>query len=354
MTRACVFALAILLLPLDASAFEKLQGWFIAFERCEAMQSKNRGTNPGEVMTEARRAYEMIGINKKGGDHYQLRVPGAPVTEERWVRADCGVHVVAAGTAPLPDRPGPGPVTEGPRPGETPEPNPEPGPGSDLESDDNLLALSWQPAFCETKPDKSECRRLNAGGLPATERQLSVHGLWPQPRGNEYCGVADELARLDAAGRWSELPEAETDAETRAALEAAMPGTASFLERHEWIKHGTCHLGAGGADEYFDDALRLTAELNGSPVGRFLAENLGREVRTDEIAALFDEAFGEGAGDRVEFACARDGGRALIGEIRIALRGVIGPETGLGELMLGARPVGRGCARGVIDPAGLQ
>jgi ribonuclease T2 len=339
MIRAPLFALAVLLLPLDAAAFEKLEGWFIALERCEAMQSKNKGTNPGEVMTEARRAYDMIGINEKGGDHFQMRVPGAPVTEQRWVRADCGVHVVAAGTettpGPTPDPRVP-PVTEGP------------------ESEDNLLALSWQPAFCETKPDKTECRRLNAGELPETETRLSIHGLWPQPRGNDYCGVPDEVARLDAAGRWSELPEVEMDAETRAALEVAMPGTESFLERHEWIKHGTCHMGEGGSDEYYDDTLRLTAELNGSPVGRFLADNLGREVRTDEIAALFDEAFGDGAGGRVEFACTRDGGRTLIQEIRISLRGVIGPQTGLGELMLAARPAGRGCARGVIDPAGLQ
>jgi ribonuclease T2 len=342
MTRARL-ALAILLVPLHAAALEKLDGWFIALERCEAMQSKNNGSNPGGVTTEPRRAYDMIGINKAGGDHFQMRVPGAPVTEERWVRAACGVHVVAADAAPTPRTPAMDPA----------EPRDE-ADVSEGESDDNLLALSWQPAFCEIRPEKAECQRLNAGELPVTETQLSIHGLWPQPRSNDYCGVSDEVERLDKAGRWSELPEVLTDPETRAALETAMPGTASFLERHEWIKHGTCHLGAGGADEYFDDTLRLTAELNGSPVGRFLAENLGREVRTEEIAALFDDAFGEGASDRVEFACTRDGGRTLIQEIRIALGGVIGTQTGLGALMLAARPVGRGCARGVIDPAGLQ
>lgn len=77
-------------------------------------------------------------------------------------------------------------------------------------------------------------------------------------------------------------------------------------------------------------------------------------MRTDEIAARFDEAFGEGAGNRVEFACVRDGRRTLIQEVRISLRGVIAPETPLGALMLAARPVGRGCARGIIDPVGLQ
>jgi ribonuclease T2 len=228
------------------------------------------------------------------------------------------------------------------------------GAGAGRESDDNLLALTWQPAFCETKPGTTECRRLNAGALPAAETELSIHGLWPQPRGNDYCGVPDEVVRLDRAGRWSDLPAVETDAATGAALAAAMPGAESFLDRHEWVKHGTCYRGAGGADEYFDDTLRLAAELNGSAVARFLADNRGRAVRTADLAALFDRTFGARAGDRVAFVCASDGSRTLIVELRIALRGVIGPETGLGTLMLAADPVRRGCARGVIDRARLQ
>ncbi len=354
MMSARIFATATLvamsLAPLQAAAFEKLDGWFIALKSCEAMQSKNTGSNPGKVRTEPRRAYDMLGINKPGGDHYQLRVPGAPVTEERWVMAECGVHVVAAGTAPPPEPAGPTEPTEPTRPGDGPT---QPA-ATGEESDDNLLALSWQPAFCETKPGKAECQRLNAGGLPGTDARLSIHGLWPQPRSNEYCDVPDAQVRLDKANRWDDLPAVDLDAETLAALAAAMPGTASALERHEWIKHGTCFRAAGGADEYFDDALRLTAELNESAVGRFLAENLGADLRTADIAARFDEAFGPGAGERVEFACVRDGGRMLIQEVRISLRGVIGPEAGIGELMLAARPVGRGCARGTLDPAGLQ
>ena len=164
-----------------AAATEPLDGWFIALQACEAFQSKNKRTNPGEVMTEPMRAYAMIGLNAPGGDHFQVKVPGAPVTGDRWVHVSCGVHVVAAGTpvTPLPDDPV------------------EPVPGD--ESADNLLALSWQPAFCETKPEKTECRQLNAGELPVTETQLSLHGLWPQPQGREYCGVPAGLVALDKA-----------------------------------------------------------------------------------------------------------------------------------------------------------
>jgi ribonuclease T2 len=321
-----------------AAAFEKLEGYFIAFEACEAFQSKNKLTNPGHVETEPFRAYEIKGINKKGGDYFQMHVPGAPVTTDRWVHVDCGLHVIDAET-PIWDGPGDKVVIT---------------PPAGNESDTHLLALSWQPAFCEGKPGKIECKQLNDGLLPVTETQLSIHGLWPQPRGKDYCGVPKTLIDLDRSSRWSELPDVPVDAETREALVVAMPGTASFLDRHEWIKHGTCHLGDGGADEYYDDTLQLTEAINNSVVGTFLAGHVGAEVNTQDIRDLFDEAFGAGAGDRVQFQCAGDAGRQLIQELKINLRGVIKADSALSDLLMAADTASIGCPKGVIDPAGLQ
>ena len=215
----------------------------------------------------------------------------------------------------------------------------------------NLLALSWQPAFCELKPGKTECEQLNAGELPVTETQLSLHGLWPQPRGKEYCGVPAGLVALDKASRWAELPEVAVDAETRELLAVAMPGTASFLERHEWIKHGTCFLGAGGADEYYDDTLRVVEAINASPVAALLAAHVGGELATADLRAAFDAAFGAGAGERVQVHCAGDGGRTLIQEVSVNLAGAIGPER---RSRADPRRAGdAGCPR-AVDPAGLQ
>jgi ribonuclease T2 len=330
---AAVLGAAALAAP--AGAAERLDGWFIAFEACEAFQSKNDETNPGGVVTEPFRAYGMIALNAPGGDFFQVRVPGAPVTQDRWVHIGCGLHVVEAGTevAPLPEDPF------------------EPDLGDEAAA--HVLALSWQPAFCETRPDKAECRALNAGDLPAAEARLSLHGLWPQPESELYCGVPAGLVALDEAARWADLPEPELDAETREALAAAMPGTASSLERHEWIKHGTCHRGAGGADEYYDDTLRLLDAVNAA-VAELLAARVGDGVETDELRQAFDAAFGPGAGERVQVRCTGDGGRTLVQELRIATAGVIGPDREVGALLRAADPVSAGCPGGVIDPAGLQ
>jgi len=322
----------------SASAFEKLEGYFIAEQVCEAYQSKNKRTNPGEITTALSTAYVMKGLNQVAGDYFQIVVPGAPVTEERWVSVSCGIHVVKADTA----------VASGDSGGAVVEPI------TGDEASELLLALSWQPAFCEAKSGKKECKQLNSGLLPITESQLSIHGLWPQPDGKFYCGVPNSIKELDQPATWHKLPKVELSAETQELLNVAMPGTASFLERHEWIKHGTCYFGAGGAEECYQDTLRVTDEINTSVVGQFLSAHLGTEVETSEIRSKFDEAFGEGAGARVQFHCAGDGNRILIGELAIHLRGVIGPNTPVSELLLAADEVSIGCKKGTIDPAGLQ
>lgn len=319
-----------LAMPQSADAFVRLEGYFIAMQACDAFQSKNRKTNPGNVTTTPHMAYEILGINKKNGDYFQIRTPGAPGTETRWVRADCGLHVVKAGSRLATE-----PVERG-------------------ESVDNLLALSWQPAFCEIRPGKSECEDLNNALLPHSTQQLSIHGLWPQPRGNDYCGVPTNIKNKDRPDSWSQLPPPAIDTETEEALKRAMPGFASYLHHHEWIKHGTCYYGEGGADEYYDDTLHLTNLVNGSPVADLFTDNIGREITGKDIRTAFDNAFGEGAGERVQVTCSRDDNRTLINEIRISLKGEITPESDLGALMLAANATDLGCERGLVDAAGLQ
>ncbi|WP_209017585.1 ribonuclease T2 family protein [Roseibium aggregatum] len=321
-----------------ASAFERLEGYFIATETCEAFQSKNKQTNPGNITTAPDTAYRMLGINKPGGDYFQVVIEDAPVTASRWVSTGCGLHVVEAGTR-------------------TTQPDvvedviiPQDGP----ESTDNLLTLSWQPAFCEIRSGKKECRDLNNGLLPHTTMQMSIHGLWPQPNGNYYCGVPKSVKNLDSPDNWHRLPAPEIDTETADELAALMPGFASFLHHHEWIKHGTCYRGAGGADEFYDDTLYLTGLVNASGVGELFFNNIGEEIAGAQIRAAFDKAFGEGSGDRVQIKCLQDGNRKLVNEIWLNLKGRITPETGLGELLLAADTTGMGCSGGIVDPAGTQ
>ena len=85
-----------------------------------------------------------------------------------------------------------------------------------------ILAVSWQPAFCETATGKPECRSQSRDRFDATH--FTLHGLWPR---DEYCGVPDRHETADRDGRWSALPEVELTPALRRKLDTAMPGTLS-------------------------------------------------------------------------------------------------------------------------------
>ena len=210
-----------------------------------------------------------------------------------------------------------------------------------------ILAASWQPAFCETAPDKPECQSLGQKRFDASH--FALHGLWPE---DSYCDVPATQRKNDEAGRWSQLPPVDLDSATRAVLEQAMPGTRSQLERHEWIKHGTCY--GEDADRYFGTAVLLLATLNASEVQALFASNVGRQLSAKRIRAAFDNALGAGAGARVKINCEEDGDRRLITEITLGLYGVAGDTPNLGKLLLGARPTSTGCDGGMVDAVGLQ
>jgi ribonuclease T2 len=76
----------------------------------------------------------------------------------------------------------------------------------------------------------------------------------------------------------------------------------SNLERHGWIKYGTCFKGES-AEAYFSRAIVLMAQLTGSKARELFASHIGSEITNAAIKDAFDESFGGGAGDRVRVSC---------------------------------------------------
>ena len=212
-----------------------------------------------------------------------------------------------------------------------------------------VLALSWQPAFCEVNAERPECRALDPTDFAATH--LTVHGLWPNDRPNSgpsHCGVDEETKALDKPQTWCELPEPEMSGKTRAHLAQTMPGVLSCLDRHEWIKHGTC---AGiGAERYFGETVRLASAVQATAFGQAIAANVGRDVTPEELIQAFEESFGAGAGEALTLVCSD---RGYLSEIRIALQAsALEGELDGGDLYLGS-PAASRCPRTVhIDTAG--
>jgi ribonuclease T2 len=334
MTRFLTFTFAALVLATAAMAQVKLQGQFMATQNCPALLSIKKGTNPGDVSVKTGSPYRLLGKNKDVATHYWIEVPGAN-PGQRWVALNCGTTDVADAAPPIS-----GAAVNTPQGTVKPKPKPKgPKDGKPF----YVLALSWEPAFCEKMKGKAECTNETATSYEASH--LSLHGLWPQPRRNVFCGVDLATAALDDQHQWEKLPEPQMSAETKAALDKVMPGTQSVLQRHEWIKHGTCYPGRN-ADTYFKDAVRLVNDVNASAVQVFVAANIGKTIQTSDLRAKFDEAYGKGAGDRVRVSCSPDG---MISELTIGLKGDISAGTKLGELIAASEPTDAGCPSGLID-----
>jgi ribonuclease T2 len=311
----------------EANAEVPLQGFLIAHEACPALQSIRTQANPGAVQTVPSRSYRILAKNRPAASHYLVDVEGAEPSR-RWVAVQCGEHVVAAdGSGEIP--------TRDPIPREQPA---------------HVLAVSWQAAFCEGKPEKTECRTQAATRFDSTH--FALHGLWPQPRSNVYCDVSSELKIVDKNGDWDSLPAPNLAESTRVKLAQIMPGIQSKLDRHEWIKHGTCFNDP--AEEYFSRLIALIEQLNGSKVQELFATSIGSEVIGRAIRDAFDESFGDGAGERVRIACKRDGSWSRIVELTIGLGGEVDDEPSLADLIAASEPTDPGCPRGIVDPGGAQ
>ena len=213
------------------------------------------------------------------------------------------------------------------------------------------LAITWQPAFCEGRSRLPECRSQRAGRFDT--QNFTLHGLWPGPRGMEYCGVSAEERRLDERGQWRRLAGLGLRQDLRERLYEAMPGVRSGLHRHEWTKHGSCY-GRGGRDGYFEDSLALLDQINASAVRALFARSIGRRITARAVRDAVSQDFGPAAAQRVELRCRRDGDRDLITELRFRLQGPVSDTPRLERLASRGARAGRGCRGGIVDPVGLQ
>jgi len=294
--------------PLLAS--EKLDGTFTLTESCSAYSSIRKQSNP--VKLTVGEQYKVVAKNKASATHYRIVVSDSR-SQNNWVAVECGS--LDGKAAPVSTNTG----------------------GS---SKDYLLALSWQPGFCLTHGSKKECKSGNSRSYSASH--LSLHGLWPQPRDNAYCGVSETVRSIDRRGRWDLLKPLTLSETTKKELSKAMPGFASLLQRHEWIKHGTCY--SKTAEEYYVDSVHLTKQVNLTSLDELITSKKGKKITLSEIQKNVAASLGKQAASRVALRCGR---RNQITELWIGLRGDV-KKTPIATLMAQGKAPQSNCKSGLV------
>ncbi len=275
-----------------------------ATQACGLYNNLKHTQNSGNLVLEPGSSYEVLRRHK---GQYLLKIPNKSPSQ-RWVDDDC--------------------LSQNSRPKTIKH---------KAVSPKNLLALSWHNAFCETHRYKKECKnRRNSGNF-------TLHGLWPQPRGNIYCGVPKRYVIADREGRWQQLPEPKLSPQTRVWLQEVMPGAVSNLHRHEWIKHGTCY--GTDAETYFTHAAHLVHEVRQSAVARLFQKNAGKRLRIEQVRKAFDKSFGRNSGSHVELRCKR----GLITEVWLHLGR---SDSTLARALSEGSNVNSRCRYGIVDRAG--
>lgn len=291
-------------------AAQPAEGTFTLTQDCSAYHSIKKQTQPIDLKTGGR--YSIIGQNKQNATHYLLKIDD----QQRWIDLKCGDK--SGDTLPN--------TTSSPK-------------------NDYLLALSWQPSFCQKHRTKKECKTQTTKRYDA--KNLSLHGLWPQPKNNTYCNVSTKNKSVDRRGRWDLLEPLTLSADTWQGLREVMPAVVSQLERHEWIKHGTCYKDAD-PEVYYQDSIRLTKQVN-EAVAPLFAGNIGRNLKLSTIQQAFEQQFGEGTGDKINLKCNRKG---LITELWINVSGDIQKDTPLATLLKAAPNAKSACQKGEVDAVG--
>ena len=289
----------------------------IATQNCEAFNNLKHSKNSHHEKLKVGKEYQIM---QEQRGNYFIKVPNAK-PQNRWVEKSCFASgKVEAKEATL-----------------APQTTKEIKSSKSINSNTiSALVLSWQNTFCETHSNKKECRQKIGAS------HLVLHGLWPQPRNNQYCNVPKKLIEIDKQKRWNALPDLDLNSTTKALLEQYMPGYKSNLHKHEWIKHGTCY--GIDANSYFYNALTMTKKIDNT-IGEYLRENIGKKIKTINIKLLASKLIDPKMKSHLGLKCKK----RLLSELWINLRG---QGNNIKELTKNAPTIRSNCVEAVVDAPG--
>ncbi|MRW84862.1 ribonuclease I [Pseudoduganella sp. FT26W] len=309
---------------LEASASESASGSFTATKSCEAFSSFAKRANPGDVKVSAGVSYTVREINKVDYDWVRVDVPGAQPSL-RWVQRECGKPELQDQQASRLPEGASGAVCSAPN-----------------QQDSYVLAITWQPGFCEhTKYNgkKPECDAMNSGALEA--KTLSLHGLWPNKKecGTQYGSCSGQPFALSK--------------DTIEKISPWMPNF--FYERtfgaYEWNKHGKCQ--SLPPDEYFIKAVSAVRVVNESEVGKIVLGNTGKSIRVSDFFDKIKARYGDKVANTITLVCTQ---HKYLQEIRVSLALDFATDRELPQLVANAKPAGSravGCADEIyVEAAG--
>jgi ribonuclease T2 len=210
------------------------------------------------------------------------------------------------------------------------------------DSSSSWLVLTWGPSLCAAEPTNAGCK---SGHVEAQGPTWILHGLWPQPVDEQYCGVPKEIAERASDLHGHHMPSVAMADDVRDTLQS-MVSDASVMAPHEWYAHGTCS--GVTPDVFFSNATALTDQAR-KLLDPMFASAQGGRIQLSAVRDKFDAEYGAGAGERVRLSCRNVTGQGSVAyELHLSLPPVTALRTpdgtlSLKDLILKGPALGPGC-----------
>lgn len=212
-----------------------------------------------------------------------------------------------------------------------------PAPGS---SSSSWLTMTWGPSLCMVEATNAGCKSGHVGQMG---QSLVLHGLWPQPSTEQYCGVP-----VRGADRRSvDLPDG-----VRNTLQDMMSDETTMAP-HEWYAHGTCS--GVTPPEYFGIATTLATQVR-SLLDPVFVNAKGDQLSPRALRESLDAAFGGNAGNRIGLTCRDVDGQSIVYEIHLSLPSIVDlladqkadKALALGDSLAKGPAIPPGCGQGRV------
>lgn len=275
--RINLWLISALLLITTSIYAEPASGTFTARSPCQAYISKNKQTNPDNTHVIVGRTYTIREKNKyTDANWFRVFIAKADKNQLRWISKNCGIVKLKNDLSrQCISKPG--------------------------YADSYVLALSWEPAFCETYgygTNKQECKNLSLNNTASTS--FSLHGFWPN---QNACGINYGFCNTKEQINFCSYAPLKLNAKTQKLLHSVMPGynSTSCLQRHEWYKHGTCQL--QDQNQYFTQAANFVKQINSSKLEQLFSQNVGKDISIEQFNNAFNSSFGANSSKKVYLNC---------------------------------------------------
>ncbi|MCH9730406.1 MAG: ribonuclease T(2) [Actinomycetia bacterium] len=224
---------------------------------------------------------------------------------------------------------------------------PPPGKAKPEDSNSSLLVLTWAPTFCKFDQANPGCE---SGHIDKMGQTMMLHGLWPQPASEQFCGVPESVVRRveDSDGGGLAAPDLPQGAQSQ--LQSMMSDSATAVP-YEWYRHGTCS-GVSPA-EYFSHAVTL-AEQAVKVLDPVFERASGGRLSLGAVRGRLNAEFGSGAGKRARLICVEVDREGIIAyQVQLSLPPVLNLEPAesplsLGDALVKGPPLSTKCRAGHV------